>query len=107
MPPSLQAALIPLIVMALTAFAVKLKIDSDAFSQNILAIATAIAAIIVAGCGWVMTRLDKKKIDRAEKIAPGITTIPKGCETSLRLTVNDPTTPDPPKVIENDTTHTP
>ncbi len=107
MPPTLQAALIPLLVMALSAAAVKLKIDEKEFSSNILGIATALAAVIVAGYGWVMSYFDKKKIARAEKIAPGITTIPKGCETSVRLTVNDPTTPDPPKVIENETTHTP
>ncbi len=107
MPPTLQAALIPLITIALTSLAIKLKIDAKAYSDNILVIATALAALVVAGIGWVKNFMDAKKILRAEKIVPGITSIPKGSETSARIVINDPTTPDPPKVIEKDTTHTP
>ncbi len=102
MPPSLQAALVPLIVMGLTALAVKLKIDAKVFSDNILAIATTIAALIVAAVGAILTRLDKKKIARAENIVPGITT-PNGPAAPVTIITNDPTTPAPPVVIQDNT----
>lgn len=107
MPKSLQAALIPLIVMGLTALAVKWQFDSKIVSDNIVAIATALAALVVAGYGWLMNRLLQKKVDRAEEIMPTITTTPKGSETDARLSVNDPTTLDPPVVTVKNTTNTP
>ncbi len=101
MPPTLQAALIPLITIALTSLAIKLKIDAKAYSDNILVIATALAALVVAGIGWVKNFMDAKKIVRAENLIRGITS-KNGPVAPVTTIINDPSKPDPPVVIQDD-----
>lgn len=107
MPPKLRNALTPVLVMILSSLATKLHIDARDQQGEILSVATAIAAVIVAGCDWLARRIERKKIVRAEAIVPGITSIPKGSETVANVSVNDPKTDDAPSVIINATKNTP
>ena len=97
MPPSLQAALVPLLVILLTAQPRKLQLDSKVLADNILAIAVAVAAAIVAGYGSLMAWLNKTGKDRAETLVPGITT-KNGPVDPVVMIRNDPTAPTAPTV---------
>lgn len=104
MPPTLQAALVPLIVMILTYGAARMKISTPA--DGLWASATAIAAVITGGVGVFLRWKDQKKIKRAEAIVPGITSIPKGSEVSASVSVNEPND-DPPREIVKQTPNSP
>lgn len=103
MPKSLQAALVPIVIILLSGIATKLQIDAKTIQDNVLVVATAVVALLVAFYGWMMTHLEAKKVDRAETLSPGITSVPKGSEVTTSLKVNDPTTPDPPVVTTKET----
>lgn len=96
MPPSLQQALVPFIVTGLTILALWLKIDPKDNMANIYSIAVQLAALAVAGFGWLMNFFDKRKIKQAEKLVPGITD-PKLLKPTEELTVT---------LIKNDVTNT-
>ncbi len=107
MPKSLQAALLPLLIAVLSALATKLGIDARDSQGSILAVAASLAALLATGYGWLTHAMDARKVRKAETILPGITKVPKGMETQATLTVNDPTTPDPPTEIAKETKSTP
>lgn len=107
MPAQLRIILTTLIVMGLGALATKLKISATDNAGNIIALATALASLPFIIIETIMQRRTQRKIKRAETIAPGITTIPKGSETVATLIVNDPKTPDPPDVTTTQTKSTP
>lgn len=69
-----------------------------------------IAAIppTIAAIGAIIDSLrQRKKVNRAEFISPGITNIPKGSETRSTLVVNDPKTTDEPETKYNEAKETP
>ncbi|HVT80345.1 MAG TPA: hypothetical protein VHM90_06775 [Phycisphaerae bacterium] len=110
MPKSLQAALIPVFTVILTAAAVRFGLDPTSMAMGIAAIAAALAALAVAGYGWLMNHLQVKQLDtqaakiqQAETILPGITQVPlpSNAEISARAVINDPATPDPPMTLSN------
>ncbi len=98
----LQTALTPILVMGLTAIAVRWQLESKTYTDNIYALSAALSAIIVAGIDRLATYLKDKKIRHAETLSPGITKIkiPEGMELKVIRELNDPNTPDPPLVTE-------
>jgi predicted anti-sigma-YlaC factor YlaD len=107
MPASVKAAILPVVVALLALIAGYLKSDAHAVSDQLTALGTAITGLVIAVWIWVDSRGKIKKIDRAESIMPGVTSVPKGSVTSATLTVNHPETPDPPATITNDNPRTP
>ncbi len=88
MPPPPLTALIPVFLGVFMLVAIFLKVDPA--SPTILVLATGAAGSIVGAFGLVMWWKNFKKVKRAEEIAPGITSIPKGSETTATVVVDDP-----------------
>ncbi len=88
MPPPPLAALIPVFIGVLMLVAICIKVDPS--SPTILVLATGFAGAVVGAFGLAMWWKNRKKVQRAEEIAPGITSIPKGSETTATVVVNDP-----------------
>ncbi len=80
-----------------------------------IALITGISSAVSVIGGIIIAQLNKVKqivngrqtdmqarIDRAEKVCPGITRIPQAMETTIQMSVNDPTNTDPPIVMQHD-----
>lgn len=107
MPPSLQHALTILMIMALTSLTTKMGMEAKDQTWIVATVAGALATLIVAGYGWLLNFFQSKKVEKAEQIVPGITTLPRGMEVKAKVTINDPKNDDPPIVIENSVNKTP
>ncbi len=107
MPASVKNAILPVVVALFALISAYSKADAQEVSVQVTALLTSGIGLIIAVWMWVDGRKKVKKIDRAEAILPGITSIPKGSTTSASVTVNDPKTPDPATVITNDNPRTP
>lgn len=105
MPPTLQAALLPLVVAALTVFAGWLKIDAKTNADNILVIATSLVAAIMGTVAYIRSIINAKKAigsDLAEQRVEGITK-PEGPSAPVTIIKNNPESPEPPVIITRDT----
>ncbi len=88
MPPPPLTALIPVFLGIFMIVAICLKVDPA--SPTVLVLATGAGGTVVGAFGLVMWWKNLKKVQRAEEIAPGITSIPKGSETTATVVVDDP-----------------
>ncbi len=114
MPASVKQAILPVVVALLALFSAYFKSDAKTIADAGYALSTAITGLIIAAWIWLDGRKKNKKIERveqknqvAEAVLPGVSSVPKGSVTSATLTINDPTTPDPPVTITNDNPRTP
>jgi hypothetical protein len=105
-PISVQLAITQLLVIGLTALAVRWQLDSKTTSDNVYALASALTAILIAAWNGLQTHLNAQRAKKAETLAPGLAKlqIPEGKEVIVTTAINDPNTPDPPTVISETTT---
>jgi hypothetical protein len=105
-PISVQLAITQLLVIGLTALAVRLQIDSKTTSDNVYALSSLLTAIIIAAFNGLQTHLATQRAKKTETLAPGLgkLQVPEGKEVIVTTAINDPNTPDPPTVISETTT---